>query len=182
MRSRGRGSEGQRPGFVRYETTLSNRLKGWTWREHCRVQRREVLFEGLTEDEILNLPKPTVEQLILIGEPLVFRVGSAVLLGSFQTQANRLVIELAQIEGGGEGVLMSLGSLARRYAILHELSAIEWVVHAVSRAKPNLKLRRLLGHLSVGALSSRSKALARPITTSTCATRVANPGGRRNLF
>jgi hypothetical protein len=108
------------------------------------VQQREVLFEGLTEDEILNLLKPTVEQLVLIGEPLVFRAGSAVLLGSFQTRANRLVIELAQIEGGGEGVLMSLGSLARRYASLHKLSAVEWVVHAVSCAKPNLKLRRVL--------------------------------------
>ncbi len=118
--------------------------QGWTWRLHCHVKRRELLFERLTEDEILSLPKSTVEQLILIGEPVVFRAGSAVLLGSFQTKANRLVIELAQIEGGGEGVLMSLGSLARRYSILHELSAIEWVVHAVSCAKPNLKLRRVL--------------------------------------
>jgi hypothetical protein len=110
------------------------------------VKRREVLFEGLTEDEILSLSKATVEQLILIGEPLVFRVGSAVLLGSVQVRANRLVIELAQIEGGGEGVLISLASLARRYSILHELSAIEWVVHAVSCARPNLKLRQVLEH------------------------------------
>lgn len=110
------------------------------------MKRREVLFEGLTESEILGLPESFVEQLILIGEPLVFRVGSAVLLGSFQIQANRLVIELAQIEGGGEGVLVSLASLARRYANLHELSAIEWVVHAVSCAKPNLKLRQVLEH------------------------------------
>jgi hypothetical protein len=110
------------------------------------VKRREVLFEGLTEDEILGLSRSTVEQLILIGEPLVFRIGSSVLLGSFHIRANRLVIELAQIEGGGEGVLMALASLARRYSILHELSAIEWVVHAVSCAKPNLKLRRVLEH------------------------------------
>ena len=53
-------------------------------------------------------------------------------------------MELAQIEGGGEGVLISLTSLARRYAILHELSGVEWIVHAVSCAKPNLKLRRVL--------------------------------------
>jgi hypothetical protein len=110
------------------------------------MKRRDVLFEGLTEDQILNLPKSAVEQLILIGEPLVFRAGSAVLLGAFKVQANMLTIELAQIEGGGEGVLMSLASLARRYAILHELSAVEWVVHAVSCAKPNLKLRRVLEH------------------------------------
>ena len=68
------------------------------------------------------------------------------MLGSFLIRANRLVLELAQIEGGGEGVLISLASLARRYAILHELSAIEWVVHAVSCAKPNPKLRQVLVH------------------------------------
>jgi hypothetical protein len=40
------------------------------------VPRREVLFEGLTEQDILNLPQGEVESLILIGEPLVFRAGS----------------------------------------------------------------------------------------------------------
>jgi hypothetical protein len=108
------------------------------------LPRREVLFEGLREDEILNLPKEAVEQLVLFGEPLVFRAGSAVVLGSFKIEADRLVIELAQIEGGGEGVLVSLASLTRRYARLHGMSAVEWIVHAVSCAKPNLKLRRVL--------------------------------------
>jgi len=104
------------------------------------------LFEGFRQDEILNLPKETVEQLILLGEPLVFRVGSAVLLGSFKIHSDRLVVELAQIEGGGDGVLVSLASLSGRYAKLHDLVGVEWIVHAVSCAKPNLKLRRVLEH------------------------------------
>jgi hypothetical protein len=54
------------------------------------------------------------------------------------------VVELAQIEGGGEGVLISLVSLAKHYAALRQLSGVEWIVHAVSCAKPNLKLRRVL--------------------------------------
>jgi hypothetical protein len=98
----------------------------------------------------LNLPKETIEQLVLLGEPLVFRAGSAVLLGSFKIEASRLVLELAQIEGGGEGVLLSLASLARRYAMLHGLSAIAWVVHALSCVKPNLKLRRVLERRGFG--------------------------------
>jgi hypothetical protein len=110
----------------------------------AQVPQREVLFEGLRKKEILELPKETVEQLILLGEPIVFRVGSAMLLGSFSVNCNRLVVELAQIEGGGEGVLVSLASLARRYAKLNALSGVEWIVHAVSCAKPNLKLRRVL--------------------------------------
>jgi hypothetical protein len=108
------------------------------------VSQHEILFEGLRDEEILALPKETMEQLILLGEPLVFRAGSAVLLGSFKIDGDRLVIELAQIEGGGEGVLVSLASLARRYATLQNLAGVEWIVHAVSCAKPNVKLRRVL--------------------------------------
>jgi len=107
---------------------------------------REITFEGLTGEEILALPPRDIEQLIVTGEPLVFRVGSATILGTFKRTPGRLIVELAQIEGGGEGVLMSLSSLAKRYAELNMLTEIEWIVHAVSCAKPNLKLRRVLEH------------------------------------
>jgi len=107
-------------------------------------RRREVLFEGFTIEEILNLPKETIEQLVLLNEAIVFRAGSAMVLGRFKADSDRLVIELAQIEGGGEGVLPSLASLAKRYAKLNGFAAVEWIVHAVSCAHPNLKLRRVL--------------------------------------
>jgi len=105
---------------------------------------KEILFEGLSVLEILDLPSEQIDGLILIGEPIVFRAGSATVLGEFRRVGNRLVIELAQIDGGGEGVLVSLGSLARRFALLHGIGAVEWIVHAVNCAKPNLKLRRVL--------------------------------------
>jgi hypothetical protein len=54
------------------------------------------------------------------------------------------VVELAQIEGDGEGVLVLLASLPKRYATLRKLSGVEWIIHAVTCAKPNLKLRRVL--------------------------------------
>src|SRR5215470_19786332 len=90
---------------------------------------REVRFEGLRLPEILALPQEQVRALVLTGEPLVFRIGSAIILGEFNTHGNHLVIELAQIEGG-EGALLALGALARRYATLNGLAAIEWIVHA----------------------------------------------------
>src|SRR5258707_60295 len=77
--------------------------------------RSEVLFEGYTEEEILTLPKEQIEAMILTGETLVFRAGTAEILGEFRVDNNRLRIELAQIEGGGEGVLLRLGALARRF-------------------------------------------------------------------
>jgi hypothetical protein len=106
--------------------------------------RSEVLFEGYTEAEILALPKEQLEAIILTGQPVVFRAGSATILGEFRVEGSRLRIELAQIEGGGEGVLLSIGALARRFAQLNQLHAIEWIVHAVHCAQPNLKLRRVL--------------------------------------
>jgi hypothetical protein len=108
--------------------------------------QREILFEGLCQEEILRLPVEMLEQLVASGEPIVFRAGSAQVLGSFKTQTHRLVIELAQIEGGGEGVLPALASLARQYAKAHGLAAVEWIVHAVSCAHPNFKLRSVLEH------------------------------------
>ena len=86
---------------------------------------REALFEGFTEEEIPGLPAETVENLIILGEPIVFRAGTATVLGSFKISRERLVIELAQIEGGGEGVLVALGSLTRRYPLLNKLIAVE---------------------------------------------------------
>jgi hypothetical protein len=78
----------------------------------------------------------------LLGEPLVFRAGSAIILGSFKIARDRLVIELAQIEGGGEGVLVSPGEEIREAARF----VGSRVDCAVSCAKPNLKLRRVLEH------------------------------------
>jgi hypothetical protein len=106
---------------------------------------KEILFEGYTEDEIWALPKEHVNAIILTGETVVFRAGSATILGEFRVEGNRLRIELAQIEGGREGVLLlGLGALARRFALRNGISAVEWIVHAVHCAKPTLKLRRVL--------------------------------------
>ena len=53
-------------------------------------------------------------------------------------------MELAHVDGGGEGALPALAALAHRYAIREKLNRIDWRVHAVHCARPNLKLRRVL--------------------------------------
>lgn len=57
---------------------------------------REILFEGLTPEAILKLPAQQIEQLVLTGEPLIFMVGSARILGEFRRSSNRLNVTLAQ--------------------------------------------------------------------------------------
>ena len=108
------------------------------------MKNDQVKFEGLTADEILELPVSDVDALVFGREALVVSVGSAQILGRFSKGDDRLVVELAQIDGGGEGVLPAIGALASRLAKQRDLGIVEWQVHAVSCAEPNLKLRGML--------------------------------------
>jgi len=104
----------------------------------------DINIEGYSVDEILSLPDEQLDALVLSGEPLVFRAGTAEILGEFRIKGESLVVELAQIDGGGEGVLPTLTSLTHRYAKQRGLKEVEWIVHALNCAEPNLKLRRVM--------------------------------------
>ena len=106
--------------------------------------KRQITIEGYTPDEILALPADELESLIMVGEPLAFRAGTAEILGEFAINGACLRVELAHIEGGGEGVLPTLWVLAERYARSRELAEVEWIVYATNCANPNPKLRPLL--------------------------------------
>ena len=107
-------------------------------------QMRTINIEGYSSDEILALPDDQLDAFVLSGRPIVFRAGTAEILGEFKIKDESLIVELAQIDGGGEGVLPTLTSLAQRYAKQRGLKRVEWVVHALNCAEPNLKLRRVM--------------------------------------
>ena len=103
-----------------------------------------MLIEGLTPDEIMELPADHLDLMVFTGQPIVLRAGSAEVLCEFVRRKDSLVLDLAHIDGGGEGVLPTLSSLAHRYASRERLPAIEWFVYATNCARPNFKLRRVL--------------------------------------
>lgn len=105
---------------------------------------KQIDIEGYSPEEIISLPDEQLDAFVLAGEPLVFRAGTAEILGEFKVRDQSLFVELAQIDGGGEGVLPTLAALARKYAKKRGLKKIEWVVHALNCAKPNPKLRRVM--------------------------------------
>lgn len=107
------------------------------------MQPKSVTLNGLTPDELLGLPADAIEAL-LSGEPRVFQAGTADILGRFWLADQTLVLEFGHIDGGGEGVLPAIAVLAARYARRHGLEALDWRVHAINCARPNLKLRRVL--------------------------------------
>jgi len=88
-------------------------------------------------DEILGLSNEQLDQFVFCGEPIVFRAGSAEILGKFERTPDRLILELAHIDGGAESALPALGALASRYAAREHLAFLEWQVHAVNCANPN---------------------------------------------
>jgi hypothetical protein len=105
---------------------------------------REITIEGYIAEELLHLTDEQLAAFVFIDEPLLFRAGTATLLGQFRLQPDRLTVELAQVDGGGEGVLPALWRLAERYARRRGLREVEWIVHALACARPNPKLRRVL--------------------------------------
>jgi hypothetical protein len=108
------------------------------------VERKPITLDGLAPDELLAMPDETIDALILCAEPLVFRAGTADILGRFWVADGTLILELGHIDGGGEGVLPVIARLAERFARQRGLTALDWRVHAVNCPRPNLKLRRVL--------------------------------------
>lgn len=105
---------------------------------------RTILIEGYTTEEVLRLSEQELAAFAITGEPVAIRVGTAELLGCFRLQPDNLIVELAHIDSGGEGVLPAFWRLVRRFAKTRGIGRIEWIVHAVSCARPNVKLRRVL--------------------------------------
>jgi hypothetical protein len=106
--------------------------------------KKQINIEGYTPEEIVGLPDEQLDAFVLSGASVVFRAGTAEILGEFKVSDRSLLVELAHIDGGGEGALPTLSALARRYAKKRGLKRIEWVVHALNCAKPNPKLRRVM--------------------------------------
>ena len=103
-----------------------------------------IRIEGYTPGQLLDLPVNELDELVFIGRPLVVRVGSADVLAECQRRGNRLVVDLAHIDGGGEGALPTLTRFIERFAARRRFEHIDWLVRATNCARPNEKLRRVL--------------------------------------
>jgi hypothetical protein len=101
-------------------------------------------IEGLTLGDLKALPPADLDELLSFGRPIAFRMGSATILAEFNRIDDELRVNLAHIDGGGEGVLLALWKLIEAYAADRQFRAIRWNVHALTCAKPNPRLQRFL--------------------------------------
>jgi hypothetical protein len=103
-----------------------------------------VKIEGQTPDELLSLPADELDQLAFAGRPIVVHVGTAEVLVECRRRGATLVIDVAHIDGGGEGALPALTRFIGQFARSRGFRKIEWLVRATNCARPNPKLQRVL--------------------------------------
>ena len=101
-------------------------------------------IEGLSLDALKAMDPSDLDELMAFGKPIVFKMGTATILTEFNRIDDNLSVNLAHIDGGGEGVLVSLRKLAMIYAKERSYVAIIWNVHALTCANPNPRLQRFL--------------------------------------
>lgn len=105
----------------------------------------QILIDGMNEEELIRLSRSKeIQDLIFADIPVVFKAGTSDILGQFRKTEDELLITLSQIIGGGEGILIKIMNLFRRFAKENNYQKITWKVHAVDCPKPNPKLKKIL--------------------------------------
>jgi hypothetical protein len=103
-----------------------------------------VEIDGLSLREWRGLSREEQDELVPLDRPLVFHIGSATVLAEFTERAGGLVVNLAQIDGGGEGVLLRLWKLIVASARDRDRTFVQWNVFAATCADPNPRLLAFL--------------------------------------
>ncbi|WP_245442565.1 hypothetical protein [Mesorhizobium hawassense] len=104
----------------------------------------QIEIEGVSLEALRMLSHPDQDALLSFARPVSFTMGSATVLAEFNKDGSELIVNLAHIDGGGEGVLLILWKAVRGYATERGYRSIRWNVHALTCARPNPRLQRLL--------------------------------------
>ncbi len=100
--------------------------------------------EGVSLRALKTLRKDEQDALLAFGNPITFRIGTANILAEFNRSDRELIVNLAHIDGGGEGVLVLLWKAVRTYAANRGYMSVQWHVHALTCVRPNPRLQHFL--------------------------------------
>lgn len=126
---------------------------------------REILIEGYTAEQLASMVE--LDELVLTGAPIVFRVSAAQILAEFSIHEKCLTVEFAVAENGGDGILFTLIDAIEHIARRKQLTTVHWIVHAIDCAQPNPKLQRVLEKFDFETGPIQSGVIAYQRTTST---------------
>jgi len=101
-------------------------------------------IEGISLKALKALPRDEQDTLLAFGHPLTFRIGTANILAEFNRTDHELIVNLAHIDGGGEGVLLLIWKAVENYAVDRGYLSLQWHVHALTCARPNPRLQHFL--------------------------------------
>jgi len=101
-------------------------------------------IEGISIKALKRLPRDEQDALLAFGRPITFRVGTANILAEFNSADRELTVNLAHIDGGGEGVLVLLWKAVQNYAADRGYISVKWHIHALTCARPNPRLQQFL--------------------------------------
>ncbi len=101
-------------------------------------------IEGIPLKTLKALPRADLDALLAFGRPITFRIGSASILVEFNSSGDELSVNLAHIDGGGEGVLLAVWKAVEAYAADRGYASLQWHVHALTCARPNPRLQQFL--------------------------------------
>lgn len=108
------------------------------------MNRKILNIEGFAKEELLNFPPDQIKEYLSFNESIIIQAGTAEILAQFSESDSELIVELAHIDGGGEGILILLQNLIKSYCQKNNYRSILWIIHAVHCKNPNLKLRAVL--------------------------------------
>ena len=101
-------------------------------------------IEGVSLKTLRALPRDEQDALLAFGRPITFRIGTATVLAEFNPDGDALTVNLAHVDGGGEGVLVVIWKAVEAYAADRTYALLTWNVHALTCVRPNPRLRVFL--------------------------------------
>jgi hypothetical protein len=103
-----------------------------------------IRIEGLSLAELRSMAPEDQDILVPFGRALAFHIGTATILAEFLERDGGLVVNLAHIDGGGEGVLLPLWKTILGWARQRGRPFVRWNVFAATCAEPNPRLLAFL--------------------------------------
>ena len=95
-------------------------------------------------EDLQKMPEQDLVALLSNGRPIDIRFGNGRLRGRFGVVDGALRVEVMELEGGGDGMLMTFSNGCRNMARQRAIRKIDWLVHAAASEGANQRLQQVL--------------------------------------
>jgi hypothetical protein len=90
------------------------------------MARAQLLIEGFTPQELIDLARHTSLLPLFEGKPVAVTYGKVTLMGGVRKRGTRLLLEVGEMQAGAEKILVKLEPLVQQIARLRGIKRVEW--------------------------------------------------------